>query len=99
MFIDFYYLIYYKPSQRSPAPVSGPGSGMSAPFYVFIFEIFPKMWSKITHPIYATLKSNIDFGDIFQPSASSPKNERPFPRAVCYEPAYPSGFLCVYFDL
>ena len=53
--------------------------------------IFPKMCKSITNPIYATENSNIVFGDIFHPSASSPKNEKPLFLSTAPPPA--NGFL------
>ena len=59
------------------SPVASASGVTVAPPALFMLVTFPKMCSKMTTPMYATENNNIDFGDINQPSASSPKNESP----------------------
>ena len=74
-----YYIMYvnYDDLHKSPVASSAPGATVDlSP--VFMLVAFPKMCNKITTPMYATENNNIVFGDIYQPSASSPKNESEF---------------------
>ena len=64
------YFMVDRSSHRSPEVSLAP-AGCASGDTLLMLLTFPKMWSKITNPMYATENRRIVFGDIDQPSAPS----------------------------